>query len=50
MTQAELSVRSGISRKTLNSIEANRTDPKLSIAMALAKALDVTVDDLFKSS
>lgn len=48
MTQDELAVRCGVTRQTINAIENNKYDPTLSLAFALAEALQTTVDSLFK--
>jgi molybdate-binding protein/DNA-binding XRE family transcriptional regulator len=45
--QAELARLSGVSRQTLGSIEAGRTDPATGIALALARALRCPVEELF---
>ena len=39
--------RQGVSRQTVNAIENNKYDPTLSLAFALAKELQTTVDILF---
>lgn len=46
LTQAELATRAGISRQALGAIEAGRVDPSLSVMLALAEALGVTLDAL----
>jgi putative transcriptional regulator len=45
--QADLAKMCKVSRQTINAIENNKYDPTLSLAFKLAKALDVTVDELF---
>ncbi len=47
MTQAELANVCKVTRQTINAIENNKYDPTLQLAFALAKALNITVDDLF---
>lgn len=47
LTQAELAERAGISRTTVTAIEARRTVPSVAAALALAKALETTVEILF---
>lgn len=48
ITQDELSALCNVSRQTINAIENNKYDPTLTLAFALAKALDTTVDGLFE--
>ena len=47
LTQLDLARLCGVSRQTINAIENDRYDPSISLAFELAKALDVTVDQLF---
>ncbi len=47
LSQEELAKRCGVSRQTVNAIENNKYDPTLSLAFALAKELQTTVDTLF---
>ncbi len=47
LSQEELASRCGVSRQTINAIENNKYDPTLSLAFALARELDTTVDELF---
>jgi len=49
MSQEELAKICKVSRQTINAIENNKYDPTLSLAFRLAKALQVTVDELFIS-
>jgi putative transcriptional regulator len=46
-TQAELAERAGITRASVNAIEGGRMIPSIYLALKLASALDVSVDDLF---
>ena len=46
-SQQELAKRCGVSRQTINAIENNKYDPTLALALALARELETTVDDLF---
>src|SRR5438128_7709196 len=46
-SQAELARRAGISRAAVSAIEVNRLVPSVAAALALATALDGTVEDLF---
>lgn len=48
MTQEELERKSGISRQTISAIENDKyTDVKVGTLLAIANALDTTVDSLF---
>lgn len=47
LTQAELAERAGITRASVNAIEAGRMVPSIYLALKLARALDVSVDELF---
>ena len=47
LTQAELAVRSGMTRKSVNAIEAGRMVPSIYLALKLARVLEVSVDALF---
>jgi len=47
MTQCVLAETVGISRRSLSSIEANKTSPSIDIALRIAQALNVSVDKLF---
>ncbi len=49
-TQAELAVRIGVSRKTVNTIENRVFVPSTLIALKLARALEVPVEELFSIS
>ena len=46
-SQQQVASRAGISRQAISAIETGITDPSLRVAFALARALDVTVGDLF---
>lgn len=48
MTQEELAEAVGVTRKTINVIEAGKFSPSVSLALAMAHTLDTTVDDLFR--
>jgi len=48
-SQEELAQTCGVSRQTVNAIENNKYDPTLALAFCLAKALQMTVDELFQS-
>ena len=47
LTQADLAERAGITRVSVNAIEAGRMVPSIFLALKLARALGVSVDDLF---
>lgn len=47
ITYRDLFVRSGIAVSTLNYIANGKTDPKQSTMIAIAKALDMEVIDIF---
>jgi putative transcriptional regulator len=46
-TQAELAARVGVSRKTINTVENRVFMPSATLAIKLAAALGVTVEQLF---
>jgi molybdate-binding protein/DNA-binding XRE family transcriptional regulator len=47
LSQEELARLAGISRQSVNAIEAGRTDPSTSVALALSRALRCSVEELF---
>lgn len=47
MTQAELADRIGMTRQSVIAIEQGRYSPSLEVAFKIAKALDVTLDQVF---
>jgi putative transcriptional regulator len=47
LSQAELGRRALTSRQRVNMIEAQETDPHVSLAVRLARALRVEVEDIF---
>ncbi len=47
MTQEDLSIKLGVSRQTINSIENNKYFPSLELGLKLSKIFDCKVDDLF---
>ena len=49
LTLMQLSVMTGISKTTLNTIENGQTSPTLRQLDAIAAALDVNITDLFNS-
>jgi putative transcriptional regulator len=50
LTQADLADRAGITRASVNAIEGGRMVPSIYLALKLARALAVSVDDLFSLS
>lgn len=46
-SQGELARRLGVSRQTVNAVEADRYDPSLPLALRLAKLFGVAVPELF---
>lgn len=48
MTQSQLAESSGVSRQTISDIEIGKHEPTISVALLLARALGVKVDNLFK--
>jgi putative transcriptional regulator len=48
LTQAGLAEAAGVSRKTINTIENSVFVPSTTLALTLAKVLDVSVHDLFE--
>lgn len=47
LTQADLAALTGITRKSINAIEAGRMVPSTILALKLAKALEASVETLF---
>jgi len=47
LTQAELAEQAGVTRKSVNAIEAGRMVPSVLLALKLAHVLDVSVESLF---
>ena len=47
LTQAELALRIGVSRKTINTVENGVFVPSTTLAIKLAAALNVSVEQLF---
>ncbi len=48
MTQAELAEKLGVTRQTINAIEAGKYAPSVELALRMAKMFDVTVNDIFQ--
>jgi putative transcriptional regulator len=47
LTQAELALMAGVSRKTINTVENGIFVPSTVLALALARCLQVRVEELF---
>jgi putative transcriptional regulator len=47
LSQAQLAARAGVSRQTINSIEAQRYTPSLPLALTLAHLFATTVEEIF---
>ena len=50
LTQADLAGMAGMTRASVNAIEGGRMIPSILLALKLARALGVAVDDLFSLS
>ena len=48
MTQAELAEKVGVTRQTLNAIEAAKYSPTLELAFKIAKVFDVPLGEVFQ--
>lgn len=48
LTQTQLAEKMGITQQQLSQWECNKFEPTVSSIVALAKALDVSYDDLFR--
>ena len=48
MTQAQLAEKVGVTRQTLNAIEAAKYSPTLELAFKIAKVFDVPLDEVFQ--
>jgi len=46
-SQAELAVRLGVSRQTVNAIETERYDPSLPLAFSLARVFGLAIEQIF---
>ena len=47
MTQEDLSIKLGVSRQTINSIENGKFDPSLTLAIKLTRFFEVSLDEIF---
>jgi putative transcriptional regulator len=48
MTQQELAERVGVTRQTINAIEAAKYSPSLDLAFRIAEVFDVSVTEVFQ--
>ena len=46
-TQADLALRIGVSRQSINAIETGKFDPSLPVAFRLARLFDMAIEDVF---
>jgi putative transcriptional regulator len=46
-TQADLALRAGVSRQTINAIEKGKFDPSLPLAFRLARLFDLRIEEVF---
>jgi putative transcriptional regulator len=46
-TQSDLADRVNVSRQTINAIEKGKFDPSLPVAFRIAKAFDLTIEQVF---
>jgi putative transcriptional regulator len=47
-TQSDLADRVNVSRQTINAIEKGKFDPSLPVAFRIAKAFDLTIEQVFQ--
>ena len=47
LSQEELAAKVGVTRQTIGMIEAGKYNPTLNLCIAICKALDKTLDELF---
>ena len=48
MTQQELADRVGVTRQTINAIEASKYSPSLEVAFKIAAAFECSIQDVFQ--
>lgn len=48
MTQEELATQVSCTRQTIHSIENNRYNPSLELALKISQVLDVNINDIFQ--
>ncbi len=46
-TQADVAIRLGVSRQTVNAIETGKFDPSLPVAFRLARLFESTIEEIF---
>jgi len=46
-TQADVAVRLGVSRQTINAIETGKFHPSLPVAFRIARLFELTIEDVF---
>lgn len=46
-TQADVAVRLGVSRQTVNAIETGKFDPSLPVAFRLARLFELPIEEIF---
>lgn len=47
LSQREIALAAGVTRQAIGALESGRAQPSITVAFALARALDVTVEELF---
>lgn len=47
LSQTELAARAGVTRQTIGLIESGEFNPSIKLCIAICKALDTTLNDLF---
>ena len=47
MSQTDLAKKAGVTRQTIGLIEAGEFNPSINLCIAICRALDVTLNDLF---
>lgn len=50
MTQQQLADEVGVTRQTINAIEASKYSPSLEVAFLIARSLDARLEDVFSIS
>ena len=50
LSQADLAAAVGVSRQTINAIEAGRYTPSLPLAFALARHFETRVEEMFRAN
>lgn len=48
ITQGELAEKLGVTRQTINAIEAGKYAPSVELALRMSKMFDVTVNEIFQ--